>query len=96
MFITKREYERLCDDIAELRAKLEQEREKTRDAWEHFYALERRQASIFLADYECAVLYPKDSHYLKVWNQGRFEKGVKAVVLGQEGPGTVPSLTIQK
>ena len=49
-----------------------------------------------LKDYECAVLWPKDKHTLKVWNNGRFETGVRAVVLGQEGPGTVPSLTIQK
>lgn len=96
MFITKREYERLCEDIAELRAKLEEEREKTRDAWEHFYALDRRQASIFLADYEVAVLWHKEKHYLDVWNHGRMEKGVRAVVLGQEGPGTLPSFTLQK
>lgn len=96
MFITKREYERLCEDIAELRAKLEEEREKTRDAWEHFYALDRRQTNSFLRDYEIAVLWHKDKHCLDVWNNGRFEKGVRAVIFGQEGPGTVPSLTLQK
>ena len=96
MFISRREYERLCEDIAELRAKVEEERERTRDAWEHFYAVDRRQRNDFLRDYECAVLWHKDKHYLDVWNQGRMEKGVRAVVLGQEGPGTIPSFTIQK
>lgn len=96
MFITKREYERLEERIAELEAKLEQEREKTRDAWEHFYALDRRHTEYFLRDYEVAVLWHKEKHYLDVWNHGRMEKGVRAVVLGQEGPGTLPSFTLQK
>lgn len=96
MFITKWEYERLQGRIAELEARNEELREEERDAWDHFYALERRQASLFLADYECAVLWRKDKHYLEVWNHGRFEKGVKAVVLGQEDYGHLPSFTMQK
>ena len=96
MFITKREYERLEERIAELEAKLEQEREKTRDAWEHFYALDKRHAEYFLRDYEVAVLWHKEKRYLDVWNHGRFEKGVKAVVLGQEDCSYLPSFTMQK
>jgi len=49
-----------------------------------------------LKDYDCAVLWPKDKHTLKVWNNGRFETGVRAVVLGQESYDCVPSFTIQK
>ena len=96
MFISRREYERLEDQVAEWRAKYEEERMRTRDAWEHFYALDKERAEFFLRDYEVAVLWHKDKHYLDVWNHGRMEKGVRAVVLGQEGPGTVPSFTLQK
>ena len=49
-----------------------------------------------LKDYEYAVMLPKDKHTLKVWNNGRFEEGIRAVILGQEGPHEVPTLTIQK
>lgn len=82
--------------IADLEEQVEDLRREERNAWEHFYALERQQAHLFLANYKCAVLWHKDKHYLDVWNQGRMEKGVKAVVLGQEDYGTVPSFTIQK
>lgn len=49
-----------------------------------------------LRDYSVAVLWPKDGHNLKVWNKDRFEEGVKAVVLGQEGVEYIPQFTMQK
>lgn len=95
MFISKREYERMEEQIAELRAKFEEMRAEARTAWERYYALYDDRAMFTLKDYECAVLWPKDKHTLKVWNNGRFETGVRAVVLGQE-IGEVPSFTMQK
>lgn len=96
MFISRREYERLNERIAELEASKQELKGAVREAWERYYALYEDRAMFTLKDYDCAVLWPKDKHTLKVWNDGRFETGVRAVVLGQEGPGTVPSLTIQK
>lgn len=89
MFIKREDYEALQEQIAELKAELKDVKGQYLDIW-------TQHCRNFLDDYEYALLLPKNDYKLKVWNQGRFEKGVKAVILGQEGPGTVPSLTIQK
>lgn len=96
MFIRKREYERLEERIAELEAAKEELKGAVRDAWEHYYALYEDRAMFTLKDYDVAVLWPKDKHTLKVWNKGRFEEGVRAVVLGQEGIEYLPQFTMQK
>ena len=49
-----------------------------------------------LDDYELAVMLPKNEHKLIVWNQGRFEKGIKAVELSQDGYEYVPYFKMVK
>lgn len=49
----------------------------------------------FLDDFEYAVLLSKDSHTLRVWNQGRFEEKVVSVEVKQER-GCIPYLKIEK
>ena len=49
----------------------------------------------YLDDFEYAVLLPKDSHTLKVWNQGRFEENVVTVEVSQEA-GSIPYFKIEK
>lgn len=95
MFITRREYERLCDEISEWRAKYEEARFSSRRAWETAANLQADREKFFLDEYEYAVMLPKDKSYLRVWNNGRFEDGVKQIELSQEA-GYVPYLKMIK
>ena len=95
MFISKTDYERMQEDIAFWQAKYEEERKEAYKAWNKYYELYENRLKDFLKDYEYGVLYSKDDTYVKVWNQGRFEKGVKEVELRQE-VGFVPFFVIQK
>ena len=96
MFISKDEYERMQERIAELEAKVAEARKEERKAWERYYELYENRFKDFLKDYDAAVLWPKDGHTLKVWNHGRFEKGVRAVALEQESYDYLPQFTIRK
>ena len=83
MIIKGREYKRLVEENKKLKERYEE--------------LKFRVASSthFLDDFEYAVLLPKDSHTLKVWNQGRFEEKVVSVKVGQE-VCCMPYLKIEK
>ena len=96
MFISKTDYERMQEDIAFWQAKYEEERKEAYKAWNKYYELYENRLKDLLKDYEVAVLWPKDGHTLKVWNYGRFEKGVRAVALEQESYNYLPQFTIQK
>ena len=83
MIIDGRKYERLVEENKKLRERYEE--------------LKFRVVSSthYLDDFEYAVLLPKNSHTLKVWNQGRFEENVVAVEVGQK-VGCIPYLKIEK
>ena len=49
----------------------------------------------YLDDFDYALLLPKGSHTLKVWNQGRFEENVVAVEVGQE-VDSIPYFKLEK
>ena len=86
MFIEKREYERLREENEELRERYDELR-RVYDRLTYTNNL--------LYEFEYAVLLPKDSHTLKVWNDGRFEENVVSVKVGQE-VGCIPYLKIEK
>lgn len=83
MFISKKEYKRLCEENKKLKERYEE--------------LKFRVVSSthFLDDFEYAVLLSKDSHTLRVWNDGRFEEKVVSVEVGQE-TGCMPYFKIEK
>ena len=83
MIIDGREYKRLVEENKKLKERYEE--------------LKFRVVSSthFLDDFEYAVLLPKNSHTLKVWNQGRFEEKVVSVEIGQE-IGCIPYIKIEK
>ena len=83
MFISKKEYERLCEENKKLRERYDELR---------FRVI---SSTHFLDDFEYAVLLPKDSHTLRVWNDKRFEEKVVSVEVSQE-PGCIPYLKIEK
>ena len=83
MIIDGREYKRLVEENKKLRERYEE--------------LKFRVVSSthYLDDFDYAVLLSKDSHTLKVWNQGRFEENVVAVEVSQE-VGSIPHFKIEK
>ena len=83
MIIDGREYRKLVEENKTLRERYEE--------------LKFRVVSSthYLDDFEYAVLLPKDSHTLKVWNQGRFEENVVAVEISQE-VDSIPYFKIEK
>ena len=83
MIIDRREYKKLVEENKKLRERYDELRFRV------------VSSTHFLDDFEYAVLLPKDSHTLKVWNQGRFEEGVVAVEVGQERD-CMPYLKIEK
>lgn len=83
MIIDRREYERLVRENKELREKYEGLRFRV------------APSAYFLDDFEYAVLLPKNSHTLKVWNQGRFEEKVRYLEVGQE-VDCIPYFKIEK
>lgn len=74
--------------------KLVEENKKLRERYEE---LKFRVVSSthFLDDFEYAVLLSKNTHTLKVWNQGRFEENVVAVEVKQERD-CIPYFKIEK
>ena len=83
MFISKKEYKRLCEENKKLK--------------ERYDELKFRVVSSthFLDDFEYAALLPKNSYTLKVWNQGRFEEKVVSVEVSQD-IGCLPYFKIEK
>ena len=83
MIIDGREYKKLVEENKKLRERYEE--------------LKFRVVSSthYLDDFDYAVLLPKGSHTLKVWNQGRFEENVVTVEVSQERD-CVPCLKIEK
>ena len=72
MIIDGREYKRLVEENKKLKERYEE--------------LKFRVVSSthYLDDFEYAVLLPKGSYTLKVWNDGRFEEKVVSVEVNQE------------
>ena len=92
MILDRREYEKLVEENKRLREKneeLEKKYEELRRVYDRVYT------NNLLDDFEYAVLFPKDSHTLRVWNDGRFEKNVFSVEVGQEA-GRMPYFKIEK
>ena len=83
MIIDGREYKRLVEENKKLRAKYEELRFRV------------APSAHFLDDFEYAVLLPKDSYVLKVWNDGRFEEKVVSVEVSQEAD-CMPYFKIEK
>ena len=83
MIIDRREYERLIEENEELRERYEELRFRV------------VSSAHYLDDFDYAVLMPKDSYTLKVWNQGRFEEKVVAVEVSQEAD-SIPYFRIEK
>ena len=83
MIIDGRKYKRLVEENKKLKERYEE--------------LKFRVVSSthYLDDFEYAVLLPKNSHTLRVWNQGRFEENVFAVEVGQER-GCMPYFKLEK
>ena len=63
--------------------KLVEENKKLRERYEEL-KFRVFSSTHYLDDFEYAVLLPKDSHTLKVWNDGRFEEKVVSVEVSQE------------
>lgn len=92
MIINGREYKRLVEENKKLREryeKLEERYEELRRVYD------RLLTNNLLDDFEFAVLSPKNSHILRVWNDGRFEEKVFAVEVKQER-GCMPYFKIEK
>lgn len=83
MFISRKEYKRLCEENKKLKERYDELR---------FRVI---SSTHFLDDFDYAVLLSKDSYVLKVWNQGRFEEKVRYVEVGQE-VDSMPYLKIEK
>ena len=83
MIIDRREYERLIEENEELKERYEE--------------LKFRVVSSthYLDDFDYAVLLPKNSYTLKVWNDGRFEEKVVSVEVSQE-VGSIPHFRLEK
>ena len=92
MILDGRKYEKLVEE----NNRLVKENEKLKERYEELRrAYDRVYTNNFLDEFEYAALFPKDSHTLKVWNQGRFEENVFSVEVGQER-GCMPYLKIEK
>ena len=83
MIIDGREYKKLVEENKKLRERYEELKFRV------------FSSTHYLDDFEYAVLLPKNSHTLKVWNQGRFEEKVVSVEVSQE-VGSVPYFRIKK
>ena len=83
MIIDGREYRKLVEENKKLRERYEE--------------LKFRVVSSthYLNNFEYAVLLPKNSHTLKVWNDGRFEEKVVSVEVSQE-VDSIPYFKIEK
>ena len=83
MIIDGREYRKLVEENKKLRERYEE--------------LKFRVVSSahYLDDFDYAVLLPKDSYTLRVWNDGRFEEKVVSVEVSQK-VGSIPYFKIEK
>ena len=72
MIIDGREYRKLVEENKKLKERYEELKFRV------------FSSTHYLDDFEYAVLLPKDSHTLKVWNDGRFEEKVVSVEVSQE------------
>lgn len=92
-------YERKAELQAEIealetrKAQLEMELHDSENlrAYEKMYMEE-----VVLNKYQYAVLLPKDDYHLRVWNNGRFEQGVRSVELSQESCDYLPFFKVVK
>ena len=83
MIIDGREYKKLVEENKKLRERYEELKFRV------------FSSTHYLDDFEYAVLLPKDSHTLKVWNDGRFEEKVVSVEVSQEA-SSIPYFRIEK
>ena len=83
MLINRKKYKKLVEENKKLRERYDELRFRV------------VSSTHFLDDFEYAVLLPKDTHTLKVWNQGRFEEKVVAVEVKQERD-CIPYIKIEK
>ena len=83
MIIDGREYKRLVEENKKLRERYEELKFRV------------FSSTHYLDDFEYAVLLPKNSHTLKVWNDGRFEEKVVSVEVSQK-VGSIPYFKIEK
>ena len=83
MIINGREYKKLVEENKKLRERYEELRFRV------------FSSTNYLDDFEYAVLLPKNSHTLKVWNDGRFEEKVVSVEVSQE-VDSIPYFKIEK
>ena len=83
MIIDGREYRKLVEENKKLRERYEELKFRV------------FSSTHYLDDFDYAVLLPKDSYTLKVWNQGRFEEKVVSVEMGQEA-GSIPHFKLEK
>ena len=83
MIINGREYRKLVEENKKLKERYEELKFRV------------FSSTHYLDDFEYAVLLPKGSHTLKVWNDGRFEEKVVSVAVSQERD-CMPCLKIEK
>ena len=83
MIIDGREYKKLVEENKKLREKYEELKFRV------------FSSTHYLDDFEYAVLLPKNSHTLKIWNDGRFEEKLVSVEVSQEA-GLIPYFRIEK
>ena len=83
MIINKREYRKLVEENKKLRERYEELKFRV------------FSSTHYLDDFDYAVLLPKDSHTLRVWNDGRFEEKLVSVEVSQEA-GSIPYFRIEK
>ena len=83
MIIDGREYRKLVEENKKLKERYEELKFRV------------FSSTHYLDDFEYAVLLPKDSDTLKIWNDGRFEEKVVSVEVSQEA-GSIPYFKIEK
>ena len=83
MIIDGREYKKLVEENKKLRERYEELKFRV------------FSSTHYLDDFDYAVLLPKDSHTLRVWNDGRFEEKLVSVEVSQEA-GSIPYFRIEK
>ena len=83
MIIRRKEYRKLIEENKKLRERYEELK---------FRVI---SSTHYLDDFDYAVLLPKNSNKLKVWNDGRFEEKVVSVEVSQEA-SCMPYFRIEK
>ena len=83
MIIDGREYKKLVEENKKLRERYEELKFRV------------FSSTHYLDDFDYAVLLPKNSNTLKVWNDGRFEEKVVSVEVSQE-VDSMPYFRIEK